>query len=80
MLSFPATEAVTEGKGLVVMESVPLGSIDVSLALPFDPPAREQVCGDHDEPWQFQLYHLSERERLRLLLRRERAAAAEWGA
>ena len=60
------------------MEPQSLEPIEISVEAPFEPPAREQAGGDHDEPWQFQLYHLTDRERTYLMLRRERAYTAEW--
>ena len=42
-------------------------------------PLRERTWADHDEPWAYQPYHLSDLEKSRLLRRRERALAEEFG-
>ena len=41
-------------------------------------PMREQTWADHDEPWQFQSYHLSEREKSALLRLLPRERLEEW--
>lgn len=43
-------------------------------------PPREQTGADHDEPWQYQPYHLSDRQKLALWRRRDQAVAEEWSA
>ncbi|MBI3966323.1 MAG: hypothetical protein HY329_11885 [Chloroflexi bacterium] len=43
-------------------------------------PLRERTWADHDEPWQYQPYHLSDREKLALLKRREKMLAGEFDA
>ncbi|MBI3966225.1 MAG: hypothetical protein HY329_11385 [Chloroflexi bacterium] len=42
-------------------------------------PLRERSCADHDEPWQYQPYHLTDREKLALWRRRDRMLASEFG-
>ena len=41
-------------------------------------PLRERFAADHDEPWQYQPYHLSDREKLGLLRRREEMQRGEF--
>ncbi|MBI3966547.1 MAG: hypothetical protein HY329_13015 [Chloroflexi bacterium] len=43
-------------------------------------PDHERVAADHDEPWQYQPYHLSERTKLYLLKHRDRLLASELDA
>ncbi|MBI3967246.1 MAG: hypothetical protein HY329_16550 [Chloroflexi bacterium] len=42
-------------------------------------PARERFWADHDQPWQYQPYHLSFYQKLALVKRRERMLAGEYG-
>lgn len=41
-------------------------------------PFRERLWADHDEPWQYQRYHLSDKTKLSLLRNRDRMLAGEY--
>ena len=40
-------------------------------------PLRERSSADHDSPWKYQEYHLSDRERFNLLMRRTHMIESE---
>ncbi len=43
-------------------------------------PLRERTWADHDEPWQYQPYHLTDLQKLAMLKRREQMMAGEFAA
>lgn len=54
------------------------GGQELTVSAP-EVPLRERTAADHDEPWNYQPYHLSDRVKLLLLKNRERMFAGEHG-
>lgn len=65
--------AVTSDKGLTLEEEE-----EAIRSASHDEPLRERSWADHDEEWQYQPYHLTDREKLALWRRRERILAGEF--
>lgn len=55
-------------------------SDSLAAEVPFDPPARERTWADHDEPWQYQPYHLKDEVKRTLIKKRGGMLGGEFGA